>query len=144
VTLGAEAGIDHTTQDVKAEIKRLTVRGADVVVDPVGGPLAEASLRAMAYGGRFVTVGYASGDIPRIPLNLVLLKGVTIQGMELRSLYGHHPEAEAAAAAALDTLVADGMTPHVSRVLPLADAVEALEDVAQRRVQGKVVLDLQA
>jgi NADPH2:quinone reductase len=137
---GAVAGIDYSREDLKQRIKDLTGGGADVVVDPAGGPNAEAALRAMRWGGRFVTVGYASGTIPRIPLNLVLLKGVIIRGFELRTIAAHLPEAAAQAPDALARWVASGMRPMVSATYPLADAAQALVDVAERRVIGKAVI----
>ena len=139
-SMGADAVIDATTEDVKARIKEVTGGGADVVVDPIGGALAEEALRAMRWGGRFVTVGYAAGEIPRIPLNLVLLKGVTIKGLELRTYADHAPEAARADAELLARLVADGMRPHVSAVHPLDDIRAALRTVAEHRVTGKIVL----
>jgi NADPH2:quinone reductase len=137
---GAVAGIDYSGEDLKQRIKDLTGGGADIVVDPAGGPNAEAALRSMRWGGRFVTVGYASGTIPRIPLNLVLLKGVIIRGFELRTIAAHLPEAAAQAPDALARWVASGMRPMVSATYQLADAAQALVDVAERRVTGKAVI----
>jgi NADPH:quinone reductase len=142
-SLGAEAGIDYTREDLKTRIREATGgAGADLVVDPVGGDHAEAALRALRWGGRFVTVGFADGRIPRIPLNLVLLKGVTVRGFEGRSMSRHAPDAVAAADVALGRLVADGLRPLVSRVQPLDEVAGALSDVAARRTTGKVVLAL--
>ena len=90
---GAEEVIDYETEDLKERIKEITGGGADVVLDPVGGPYAEQALRATRWGGRFVTLGFASGEIPRIPLNLVLLKGVIVKGFEIRT-FGEHAPAE--------------------------------------------------
>jgi NADPH2:quinone reductase len=140
--LGAVAGIDYSHEDVKGRIKQLSGAGAGVVVDPVGGPNAEAALRATRWGGRFVTVGYASGEIPRIPLNLVLLKGVIVRGFELRTLPLYLPGAEEAAAADLAGLVRGGMRPYVSRVYPMEEAAEALGELQQRRALGKVVIEI--
>jgi NADPH2:quinone reductase len=141
--LGAEAGIDYVREDLRERIREVTGgAGADVVVDPVGGDHAEAALRALRWGGRFVTVGFADGKIPRIPLNLVLLKGVVLRGFEGRSLHRHAPDAVAAADAALARLVADGMRPLVSRVQPLYEVAAVLSDVAGRRTTGKVVLEM--
>ncbi|MDX6434294.1 MAG: NADPH:quinone reductase [Streptosporangiaceae bacterium] len=77
---------------LKSHIRRITGDGADLVIDPVGGPYAEPALRACRWGGRFVCVGFAAGEIPRIPLDLGLLKGITVRGFELRTLAGHLPE----------------------------------------------------
>ena len=84
--LGAVATIDFDTEDVKTRIKEISGEGADVVLDPVGGDVSEQALRSTAWGGRFVVIGFASGDIPQIPLNLVLLKGVVIKGYEVAHL----------------------------------------------------------
>lgn len=137
---GAVASIDYSREDLKQRIKEITGGGADVVVDPAGGPNAEAALRAMRWGGRFVTVGYASGTIPRIPLNLVLLKGVILRGFELRTIAAHRPEAVTRASETLARCVAEGMRPMVSAIYPLADAAQALVDVAERRVIAKAVI----
>jgi NADPH:quinone reductase len=137
---GADEIVDYTTEPLKERLKELTRGGADVVVDPVGGEVSEAALRATAWGGRFVTVGFASGTIPRIPLNLVLLKGAQIRGFEIRTLPEHAPQAMAEGERVLAELVAQGMRPHVSAVYPLAEAARALADVAERRVLGKVVV----
>jgi NADPH2:quinone reductase len=143
--LGAVAGIDYVREDLKTGIRAVTGgTGADVVVDPVGGDHAEAALRALRWGGRFVTVGFADGRIPAIPLNLVLLKGVVVRGFEGRSLHRHDPAAVLAAEAELARLVGAGMRPLVSRVHPLEEVATALADVAGRRTTGKVVLEIGA
>ncbi len=82
---------DHTAVDLRAALREVLPEGADVVVDPVGGDLAEPALRSLRWGGRFVTVGYASGEIPRIPLNLVLLKGCQVLGFQFRDFAEHCP-----------------------------------------------------
>ena len=89
---GAVAGIDYTKEDLKVRAKELTGGGAGVVVDPVGGPYSEQALRATKWGSRFVVVGFAAGEIPRIPLNLILLKGVIVRGMEMRSIVEAVPD----------------------------------------------------
>ncbi len=114
--LGAEAGIDYVREDLKQRIKEITGDGADLVVDPVGDRWAEPALRAIRWGGRFVSVGYAGGDIPRIPLNIVLLKNITVRGLELRTWTERLPEETARAREALTELVARGMRPAVSEV----------------------------
>jgi NADPH2:quinone reductase len=110
------------------------------VVDPVGDRWAEPALRAIRWGGRFVTVGYAGGDIPRIPLNIVLLKNITVRGLELRTWTQRLPEETARAREALTELVAQGMRPAVSEVHELEDVVTALRRVADRVPTGKVVI----
>ena len=115
----------------------------DVVVDPVGGELAEPALRSLRYGGRFVTVGYASGTIPRIPLNLVLLKGITVMGFQFIDFATHQPEARARDEAELLALLADGRAyPHIGARFALDDAAAALRYVADGRAIGKVVIDV--
>jgi NADPH:quinone reductase len=141
---GAQEGIAYGEEDLKTGIKRITGRGADLVVDPVGGSLAEAALRAVRWGGRFVTVGYASGEIPRIPLNLVLLKGPVVRGFELRTIEGFVPGATATAEQELARLVGTGLRPHIGRVYPLHQAADAMRDLTERRAVGKVVLDVEA
>ena len=117
--------------------------GADVVIDLVGGQLSEPALRTLRYGGRFVTVGYASGDIPRIPLNLVLLKGVHILGFQFRDFAEHAPEELRHNEQALLELMAEGrVLPHIGATFDLSDTAAALRYVADGRAIGKVVLDV--
>lgn len=139
-TVGAEVGVSYDSEDLKARIKEITGGGAQVVIDPVGGKYAEPALRALAPGGTFVTVGYAAGEIPRIPLNLVLLKDLTIRGVELRTLAQRHPDAPARAQEALAALVAEGMKPLVSHVFGLGDVAGALAILNDRAAVGKVVI----
>jgi NADPH:quinone reductase len=138
--LGAEAGIDYSREDLKQRIKEITGNGADLVIDPVGDRWAEPALRAIRWGGQFVTVGYAGGGIPRIPLNIVLLKNITVRGLELRTWIERLPEETARALAALAELVAAGMRPAVSEVHELEDVGTALRRVADRVPTGKVVI----
>ena len=106
----------------------------------MGDRWAEPALRAIRWGGRFVTVGYAGGDIPRIPLNIVLLKNITVRGLELRTWTERLPQETARARQALTDLVAGGMRPAVSEVHDLADVGTALRRVADRLPTGKVVI----
>jgi NADPH:quinone reductase len=138
--LGAEAGIDYVKEDVKNRIREITGEGAELVIDPVGDRWAESSLRAIRWGGRFVTIGYAGGDIPRIPLNVILLKNITVRGVELRTWTERLPEETAQARAALTELVAQGMRPFVSETHELADVTVGLQRVADRAATGKVVI----
>ncbi len=140
--MGADALIDYSTADLKDELKAVTDGGADIVIDPVGGPYAEPALRAMRWGGRFVTIGFASGEIPKIPLNLVLLKGVAVTAFEFRGYGEHRPDAMARWKAELSAMLVDGrIRPHISAVYPLAATATALEDVLGRRATGKVIID---
>jgi NADPH:quinone reductase len=138
--LGAQETIDYGRENLKDRIKEITGGGADLVLDPVGGSLAEPALRAIRWGGFFVSIGFASGEIPRIPLNLVLLKNVVVRGMELRSVNERMPEVAEAAWRALEDLAAAGMKPTVSEVFDLEDAAVALERVAERKALGKIVV----
>jgi NADPH2:quinone reductase len=139
---GADATVNYSTEDLKVRIKELTDGGADVVVDPVGGSYAEAALRATRWGGRFVVVGFASGEIPRIPLNLVLLKGVIVKGFEMRTFAEHAPDDARRDAAELAALFTAGKVhPYVSEVFPLDHVGDALRAVGDRRALGKVVVD---
>lgn len=138
---GAEVLIDTTAGDLRTSLKAALPGGADVVVDPVGGDLSEAALRSMRYGGRFVTVGYASGTIPKIPLNLVLLKGVQLMGFQFPAFATHQAEEHRRNEQELLELLATGrVAPHVGTVLPLAEVVAALREVGEGRAVGKVVL----
>ncbi|CAB4887309.1 MAG: zinc-binding dehydrogenase [Actinobacteria bacterium] len=138
--LGAVAGINYTTENLKERIKEITGSGADVVIDPVGGSYSEEAFRAIAWGGRFVVVGFADGDIPRIPLNLPLLKGGIIKGFEIRTVAEHLPEEVAKGDEILNEMTKQGLVPHVSDVFRLEQAIDALECVASRKSTGKVLI----
>jgi NADPH2:quinone reductase len=115
--------------------------GADVVLDPVGGDHAEPALRSMRWGGRFVTVGFAAGEIPRIPLNLVMLKGVTVRGFEFGGWGRRDPEALRRGRAELARLFQTGaLKPHIHAIYPLEEAAAALTAVAGRSSAGKVLI----
>jgi NADPH2:quinone reductase len=138
---GATGLVNYAERDLRDEIRRLAPEGVDVVIDPVGGPYAERALRTLRWKGRFVTVGFASGEIPRIPLNLVLLKGCVVKGFEIRTFSQVEPELAARDEAELVELLASGrIVPHVSAVHDLEHAADALDEVAGRRSTGKVLL----
>jgi NADPH2:quinone reductase len=140
---GATHVIDYTTEDLKTRIRELTEGGAHAVIDPVGGAASEQALRSLRPGGTFVTLGYASGTIPKIPLNLVLLKDITVKGMEIRTFGQHYPELERRDREELLALFAAGrLRPHIGARFPLDDAAAALRYVADRRALGKVVIDI--
>jgi NADPH2:quinone reductase len=142
-TIGATRLIDRRAGDLRAALREAVPSGADVVVDPVGGDVSEAALRSMHWGGRFVTVGYASGVIPRIPLNLVLLKGVTVGGFQFLDFATNAPEELARNDAALLELFASGRAfPHIGARFPLDDAPRALRHVGDGRAIGKVLLEV--
>jgi NADPH2:quinone reductase len=141
--LGATRTVDHRAGDLRGALKSLLPDGSDVVVDPVGGDLAEPALRSLRWGGRFVTVGYASGTIPRIPLNLVLLKGITVVGFEMLGFLSRSPDAaEGGELELLDLLRTGRARPHIGARFPLADAAGALRHVADGKAVGKVVIDV--
>ncbi len=143
--LGATHLIDHRSGDLRQGLRDRLPAGADVVVDPVGGDLAEPALRALRWGGRFVTVGYASGSIPRIPLNLVLLKGSRILGFEFLSFMSREPDTARRNEAELVDLLAEGRAvPHIGATFALDDTAVALRHVADGRAIGKVVIDVAA
>jgi NADPH2:quinone reductase len=140
---GANNLIAHRNTDLRQALRECLPGGGDVVVDPVGGDLSEAALRALRYGGRFVTVGYASGAIPRIPLNLVLLKGVHVLGFQFIDFATHAPDEMQRNEAELVELLATGrVVPHVGAVFPLDEVAAALRYVADGRAIGKVVLEV--
>jgi NADPH2:quinone reductase len=141
---GARHLLDHRARPVREALRELMPAGGDVVVDPVGGDLSEPALRALRRGGRFVTVGYASGVIPRIPLNLVLLKGVHILGFQLIDFLTHAPDELARNERELLALLGEGRAvPHIGATFPLARVADALRFVADGRSIGKVVLDVE-
>lgn len=139
---GADALINYTTESLKDRTKELTGgEGVDVVYDPVGGDFAEAALRAIAWNGRFLVIGFAAGDIPRIPLNLVLLKGCQIVGVFWGAFTAREPARnQANVSELLSWYVAGRLRPRVSAIYPFTRAADALSDLAERRVTGKVVL----
>lgn len=140
---GAGNLVDHRAGDLRQALRDALPGGADVVIDPVGGDLSEPALRALRWGGRFVTVGYASGTIPRMPLNLVLLKGVQILGFQFRDFVTHAPaEAERDERELTELLAAGRVVPHIGAAFPLDDVAAALRYVADGRAVGKVVLDV--
>ncbi|OBG34497.1 NADPH:quinone oxidoreductase [Mycobacterium alsense] len=140
---GAEATVEYDREDLKARIRELTGDAARVVLDPVGGPYAEPALRGLARGGTFITLGYASGAIPSIPLNLVLLKGITLRGMEIRTFMADRPHDAARDMRELDEMFAAGtVRPYIGARFPLAQTPAALRHVAERKVLGKVVIDV--
>ena len=141
--MGAHRLVDHTAARLRDALREVLPDGADVVVDPVGGALSEPALRALHWGGRFVTVGYASGEIPRIPLNLVLLKGVVVLGFQFIDFATHLPEELARNEAELDELLAAGKAfPHIGARFTLDDTVAAIQWVADGKAVGKVLLEV--
>ncbi len=138
---GADEVINYSTEDLKQRVKELTGgKGADVVYDPVGGDYAEAALRATNWEGRFLVIGFTAG-IPTPPLNLVLLKGCQIVGVFWGSFVMRDPAKHLAnVAEMMDWFKAGKLKPHVSNTYPLEQVADALNEIADRRVKGKVVL----
>jgi NADPH2:quinone reductase len=139
---GADEGIRYSDEDLKDRVKALTRGdGVNVVYDPVGGRYAEPALRAIAWQGRYLVVGFAAGEIPSIPLNLVLLKGCQIVGVFWGSFVMREPAKNRANAARILDAVARGeLRPHLDATMPFADAGEALAKLERRDVKGKIVL----
>ena len=139
---GADDGINYARDDLKAALRTATDgKGADVIYDPVGGPYAEPALRSIAWGGRFLVIGFAAGDIPKLPLNLVLLKSCDVVGVfwgawTERDKGGHRTNMTQI----LDWCAQGKLSSHVHKVYPLAEAAAALKAIAGRKVMGKVIL----
>jgi NADPH2:quinone reductase len=139
---GADETINYEQQDLRERTKLLTNgHGADVVYDPVGGPYSEIALRSITWRGRFLVVGFAAGEIPKIPLNLTLLKGCSIVGVFWGEFMKREPERFAEVIRQLGGWYQAGkLKPYVSEKFPLERAAEALTLMSTRRVKGKVVL----
>jgi NADPH2:quinone reductase len=139
--LGADALIDYGKENLKERAKALSNGGVDVVVDPVGGEYADAALRATGWNGRFLVIGFASGNIPKVPLNLVLLKGCQIVGVFWGMAVAKDPEKNRENVAHLFQLIAEKkLHVKIDETLPLASASDALSRIARREVKGKLVL----
>jgi NADPH2:quinone reductase len=139
---GADIGLNYATEDLKEGLKKLTDgKGVDIIFDPVGGKYAEASLRAIAWEGRFLVIGFAAGDIPKMPLNLALLKGCDIRGVFWGAWVRQNPEKNRANLEKLVKWAAEGkISSHVDRTFPLAKTADALKVLVGRQAMGKVIL----
>jgi NADPH2:quinone reductase len=139
---GADAVVNYASEDLKEGLRRVTgAKGADVIYDPVGGPYAEAALRSIAWEGRFLVIGFAAGEIPKIPLNLALLKGCDIVGVFWGAFTERDPKGHQANMAQLVAWAAEGrLSAHVHEVYPLAKTADALKALSARKVMGKVIL----
>ena len=139
---GADQVINYTEEDLKTKVKELTAgKGVDVVYDPVGGAFSEQALRATAWNGRYLVVGFAAGDIPKIPLNLPLLKGCQIVGVFWGSFAQQFPGENLQNTMQLIQWFAQGkLRPKIHNTYPLEQAAQALEDIQARRVKGKAVI----
>jgi NADPH2:quinone reductase len=139
---GADEGINYAKEDVKEALRRVTGgKGANVIYDPVGGAYAEAALRSIAWEGRFLVIGFAAGEIPKIPLNLALLKGCDIVGVFWGAFIERDPKGHQANMAELVRYAAEGkISAHVHATYPLKETPAALKAIAARQVMGKVIL----
>ncbi len=139
---GADEVINYAEEDLRARIKALTSgKGVDVIYDPVGGPYSELALRDMAWNGRFLVVGFAAGEIPKVPLNLTLLKGCSIVGVFWGAFTRKEPENNKRNNEELLQFFVEGkVKPHIYATYPLEEAARALNDVMHKRVSGKAVL----
>jgi NADPH:quinone reductase len=138
---GADALIDTTRENVRERLKALAPNGVDVVYDPVGGVLSEVALRAMAWKGRFLVIGFAAGEIPKIPLNLALLKGCSIVGVFWGAFTARETARFREGLAELFGWVRDGkLMPRVAKTYKLDEVHHALRDMAERKAIGKLVL----
>jgi len=143
---GAAMTINYEEEDLKTRIRELTGgRGADVVYDAVGGRFSEPALRSTAWDGRFLVIGFAAGDIPKIPLNLALLKSCSIVGVFWGAFVGREPERNKANIDELMAMWTEGkLRPHVSETFPLERGGEAIRALADRKALGKVVVTIPA
>jgi len=143
--LGADETINYNEQDLKQAVKELTGgKGVDVVYDPVGGDYAEPALRGMAWNGRYLVIGFASGPIPEIPLNLTLLKGCSIVGVFWGRFIGEEPKVHLQNIKELWGLFAEGkLKPAINDVFPLEEFEKAYDVMTGRLARGKVILTME-
>lgn len=141
-SIGADEVINYTTENLKDRIKELTGgNGADVIYDPVGDKYADPALRAIAWKGRYLVVGFAAGEIPKIPLNLTLLKGCSIVGVFWGGFFTHEPQANMRNFMQIGQWLQSGkLKPQIHATYSLDEAAKALNDMTSRKVMGKVVL----
>ncbi len=139
---GADEGVNYQAEDLKTRLKALTGRkGVDVLYDCVGGPHAEPALRSMAWEGRYLVLGFAAGEIPRLPLNLVMLKGCSIMGVFWTAFVERCPEQHRANTVQLLQWCKDGLIhPHIYGSFSLVETAKALSLIESRKVTGKVIV----
>ncbi|TDB68984.1 NADPH:quinone oxidoreductase family protein [Arundinibacter roseus] len=143
-TLGAAETINYSTEDLRERIKEYTAgRGVDVVYDPVGDRYTEPALRSIAWKGRYLVVGFAAGEIPKIPLNLALLKGCQIVGVFWGAFAKNEPKESQQNFKELLYWMTEGkLSQHIHKIYSLPDAPAALRDMMERRVVGKAVVEV--
>ena len=141
---GADLRINYATENLKDKVKELTGgKGADVIYDPVGGDFSEQAFRAIAWDGRFLVIGFASGPIPAIPLNLMLLKGASVVGVFWGAWAARFPLESRNNFDELIAMIDGGQfSPPVTEVYPLADYKDAFASISERRAKGKVILSM--
>ena len=139
---GADETVNYASEDLRGALKKLGGdHGIDVVYDPVGGAYAEPAVRALAWHGRYLVVGFAAGEIPRLPLNLVLLKSCDIRGVSWGAWTKREPQGQHGLMKQIVEWCAQGkLSAHVHAIYPLADIAAALQAIADRKVMGKIVL----
>ena len=139
---GADAVINYSQDNFRERLRELTGgRGPEVIYDPVGGHYAEPAFRSIGWGGRYLIVGFANGEIPKLPFNLMLLKGASLVGVFWGDFSRREPQRHAANMAQLQAwLVARTLKPHISARYPLERTAQALDDMGARRVTGKIVI----
>lgn len=139
---GADEFINYSTEDFRERLKAITGgKGPDVIYDPVGGPLAEQAFRSIAWRGRYLVVGFANGEIPKLPFNLMLLKGAAVVGVFWGDFTRREPKQNFEDIQVMLGWMREGkIRPHISARYPLAQGVQALNDMMNRKVMGKVVI----
>jgi NADPH2:quinone reductase len=139
---GADETINYTTEDLREGIKRTCGKtGPDVIYDPVGGKFSEAAFRSIAWRGRHLVIGFANGEIPAIPLNLTLLKGASLVGVFWGSFTQREPQNHMKGISEMLGWMKEGkIKPRISKTYTLDEAPQALRDMADRKVTGKIVI----
>ena len=142
---GADEVINYTEENLKDRVKELTNgKGVDIIYDPVGGHFSELALRAIAWKGRHLVIGFANGEIPKIPINLTLLKGASIVGVFWGAFAQKQPKESLENIKQLLAWFAKGdLKPHIDKTYSLENAPKALEDMMQRKTKGKIVIDME-
>ena len=141
---GADEVINYTNEDLKSKVKELTEnKGVNVIYDPVGGDFTNPAIRTMAWKGRYLVIGFAAGEIPKLPLNLALLKGCSIMGVFWGAFATKEPKANFKNTMELVKLFKEKkLNPHIHKVYALEEAPQALEDMMNRKVKGKAVVSI--